>query len=100
MRLDVNGVGLEVDDQRPDSDTRTPVLLVHGWPDTHAMWRDQIAALNGAGYRTIAPDLRGFGASDKPDGDTLTCTASGVCPCVAESFSQVPPGGLVTVVET
>ena len=68
MRLDVNGVGLEVDDQHSGSDAGTPVLLVHGWPDTHAMWRDQIAALNAAGYRTIAPDLRGFGASDKPDG--------------------------------
>jgi pimeloyl-ACP methyl ester carboxylesterase/2-polyprenyl-6-methoxyphenol hydroxylase-like FAD-dependent oxidoreductase len=43
-----------------------PVLLLHGWPDTHALWRHQVPALNAAGYRTIAPDLRGFGASDKP----------------------------------
>ena len=44
------------------------MLLVHGWPDTHALWDHQVAALSAAGYRTIAPDLRGFGASDKPEG--------------------------------
>jgi pimeloyl-ACP methyl ester carboxylesterase len=43
-----------------------PVLLLHGWPDSHELWRHQVEALTNAGYRTIAPDLRGFGASDKP----------------------------------
>jgi pimeloyl-ACP methyl ester carboxylesterase/2-polyprenyl-6-methoxyphenol hydroxylase-like FAD-dependent oxidoreductase len=43
------------------------VLLLHGWPDDHRLWRHQVAALTTAGYRTITPDLRGFGASDKPD---------------------------------
>jgi pimeloyl-ACP methyl ester carboxylesterase len=58
------GVGIEVFVDGPD-DGR-PVLLMHGWPDTHRLWRHQVAALTAAGYRTIAPDLRGFGASDKP----------------------------------
>jgi pimeloyl-ACP methyl ester carboxylesterase len=58
------GVGIEVSVEGPD-DGR-PVLLMHGWPDTHRLWRHQVAALSAAGYRTIAPDLRGFGASDKP----------------------------------
>ncbi|REE95614.1 alpha/beta fold hydrolase [Thermomonospora umbrina] len=44
------------------------VLLLHGWPDTHELWAPQVAALNAAGYRTIAPDLRGFGLSPKPEG--------------------------------
>jgi len=39
---------------------------MHGWPDDHTLWRHQVAALSEAGFRTIAPDLRGFGASDKP----------------------------------
>lgn len=43
-----------------------PVLLLHGWPDLALGWAPQIAALSGAGYRVIAPDLRGFGASDAP----------------------------------
>ena len=64
MRIDVNGVGLEVSDEG----SGPAVVLLHGWPDSHAMWRHQVAALTAAGYRTIAPDLRGFGASDRPDG--------------------------------
>ncbi|MDQ3985739.1 MAG: alpha/beta fold hydrolase [Actinomycetota bacterium] len=45
-----------------------PVLLLHGFPDTSRMWRNQIPALTEAGYRVIAPDLRGFGESDRPSG--------------------------------
>lgn len=59
------GVGIEVYVDGP-ADGR-PVLLMHGWPDSHTLWRHQVAALTAAGFRTIAPDLRGFGASDKPD---------------------------------
>jgi len=41
-------------------------LLLHGFPDSSALWRNQIPALVNAGLRVVAPDLRGFGASDKP----------------------------------
>jgi len=44
----------------------TPVLLLHGFPDSSWLWRNQIPALVEAGFRTVAPDLRGFGKSDKP----------------------------------
>lgn len=44
-----------------------PVLLLHGFPDTHAIWRRQIPALAAAGFRVIAPDLRGYGKTDMPD---------------------------------
>jgi len=43
-----------------------PVLLLHGFPDTQAIWRHQIPALAGAGMRVIAPDLRGYGRTDAP----------------------------------
>ena len=46
----------------------TPVLLIHGFPDSHRLWRHQVGPLNDAGYRTIAPDLRGLGESPKPEG--------------------------------
>jgi len=46
--------------------TGYPVLLLHGFPDSARLWRHQIPALRDAGYRVIAPDLRGFGESDKP----------------------------------
>ena len=41
------------------------VLLLHGFPQTHAMW-GYIAPLLAQGYRVICPDLRGYGASHKP----------------------------------
>ncbi|QYF94755.1 alpha/beta fold hydrolase [Massilia sp. PAMC28688] len=45
-----------------------PIVLLHGFPDTHTSWRKQVAALVNAGYRVIMPDLRGYGASDAPPG--------------------------------
>ena len=45
-----------------------PVLLVHGFPDSGRVWRHQVGALAAAGHRVIVPDLRGFGASDRPEG--------------------------------
>ncbi len=46
----------------------TPVLLLHGWPDSAALWRNQVPALTAAGYQVITPDLRGFGRSARPEG--------------------------------
>ena len=43
------------------------VLLLHGFPDRWQLWRHQIPVLVDAGFRVIAPDLRGFGESDRPD---------------------------------
>ncbi|WP_163553402.1 alpha/beta fold hydrolase [Candidatus Frankia alpina] len=40
-----------------------PVLLLHGWPDAARGWRGVQAGLNGQGWRTIVPDLRGSGAT-------------------------------------
>lgn len=41
-------------------------MLLHGFPDSSALWRNQVPALSGAGMRVMAPDLRGFGQSDRP----------------------------------
>jgi len=43
------------------------VVLVHGWPESWYSWRHQIPALAAAGYRVAAPDVRGYGGSDKPN---------------------------------
>ena len=45
-----------------------PVLLLHGFPEFWFAWRKVMGRLAAAGYRVIAPDQRGYNASDKPDG--------------------------------
>ncbi len=42
------------------------VLLLHGFPEFWWSWRHQLPALAAGGYRVVAPDLRGYGGSDKP----------------------------------
>lgn len=44
-----------------------PVILAHGFPELAYSWRFQIPALSKAGYRVIAPNQRGYGATDKPE---------------------------------
>jgi len=43
------------------------VLLLHGFPELWYSWRHQLVALAAAGYRAVAPDLRGFGESEVPE---------------------------------
>lgn len=64
---------LHVDDT---GGTGRPVVLIHGWPLSGEAFKNQIPALQAAGYRVITYDRRGFGRSDKPmtgyTYDTLT----------------------------
>jgi pimeloyl-ACP methyl ester carboxylesterase len=62
-RVAGDGVTLAVQDEGEGR----PVLLLHGFPDSSYLWRHQVPALVEAGMRVIAPDLRGFGESDKPE---------------------------------
>ncbi|MEU0401353.1 alpha/beta fold hydrolase [Streptomyces sp. NPDC006197] len=64
MRVELSDVTLDVE----VSGEGPAVLLVHGFPDSHHLWRHQVAALTAAGFRCVAPTLRGFGASDRPEG--------------------------------
>jgi pimeloyl-ACP methyl ester carboxylesterase len=43
------------------------VVLCHGFPESWYSWRHQLAALSAAGFRAVAPDMRGYGRSDRPD---------------------------------
>lgn len=43
------------------------VILAHGWPELGLSWRHQAPALAAAGWRVAVPDMRGYGASDKPE---------------------------------
>ena len=46
---------------------KPPLVLCHGWPEIAFSWRYQIKALSEAGLRVIAPDQRGYGATDRPE---------------------------------
>lgn len=49
-----------------DQGAGQPIVLIHCWPLSHQVWRQQTAALTAAGFRCIAYDRRGFGDSGKP----------------------------------
>ncbi|HUN52653.1 MAG TPA: alpha/beta hydrolase [Candidatus Sulfotelmatobacter sp.] len=48
------------------------VLLCHGFPESWYSWRHQLAALAAAGYRAVAPDMRGYGRTERPADDQYT----------------------------
>jgi pimeloyl-ACP methyl ester carboxylesterase len=61
--IDASGVSLYTEEHG----TGTPVLLLHGFPDSGRLWRHQVPVLAEHGFRVIVPDLRGFGRSGRPD---------------------------------
>jgi haloalkane dehalogenase len=64
------GRWLDVDGRRMhyvDRGEGRPVLLLHGEPTSSYLWRNVIPPIVAAGYRAVAPDLIGFGRSDKPE---------------------------------
>ena len=62
-----NGISLHVTEQGEGP----AVLFCHGFPDTSYTWRRQMKAISEAGYRAIAPDMRGYGRSSAPADVTL-----------------------------
>ncbi len=61
--VDANGIRLNF----LEAGEGPAVLLCHGFPETAYAWRHQVAALAAAGFRAIAPDMRGYGKSSRPD---------------------------------
>lgn len=62
-RIASNGIHLNIAEQGDGP----LVLLLHGFPESWYSWRHQFAPLANAGYHVVAPDMRGYGNSDKPD---------------------------------
>ncbi len=60
--VEANGLRFHVRDEG----SGTPVILLHGFPDTGDLWRHQLPALVGGGFRAIVPDMRGRGRSSRP----------------------------------
>ena len=60
--VEANGIRIHVAEQGMGP----LVLLCHGFPESWYSWRHQLAALAEAGFRAVAPDMRGYGHSDSP----------------------------------
>lgn len=60
--LQVNGLRMRVTVQG----SGPLVVFCHGWPELAFSWRHQMAALAAAGWRAVAPDMRGYGGTDAP----------------------------------
>src|SRR5689334_10120935 len=60
--VDVNGITLSF----LEAGEGPAILLCHGFPETSHSWHQQIPVLAAAGYRVVAPDLRGYGESSCP----------------------------------
>ncbi len=61
--LETNGIRMHIAEQGAGP----VVLLCHGFPESWYSWRHQLEALAAAGFHAVAPDMRGFGQTDRPD---------------------------------
>src|SRR5579885_3205413 len=62
--VEISGVRIHYVDEGPEG--AAPVLMLHGEPSWSYLYRKMIPIITAASYRVIAPDLVGFGRSDKP----------------------------------
>ncbi|MEV4637903.1 alpha/beta hydrolase [Actinoplanes sp. NPDC049548] len=69
------------------------VLLLHGFPEFWWAWHDMLPRIADAGFRAVAIDLRGYGASDKPprgyDGYTMAADVTGLIRALGERSAMI-----------
>lgn len=61
--VETNGIRMHIAEQG----SGPLVLLCHGFPESWYSWRHQLPVLAAAGYRAVAPDMRGYGQTDRPE---------------------------------
>ena len=70
----LNGIRIRYAEAQPtptatnnfDAEKAPLVFFVHGWPESWYSWRHQLRALSAAGFRCVAPDMRGYGGTSSP----------------------------------
>ena len=71
------------------------VLFAHGWPESWYSWRHQLIALSEAGFHVVAPDMRGYGETDAPEGvdqydiKQLSSDMSGILDALGEETATI-----------
>jgi pimeloyl-ACP methyl ester carboxylesterase len=88
-----NGITIGFEDRGTGRDT---LLLIHGHPFNRSMWSPQLSAVADAGWRVIAPDLRGYGESTVAPGITLLETFAADLAALLDTLgiNSVVVGGL------
>ncbi len=80
-----------------EAGTGPMVLFLHGFPEFWWAWHHQVGLLAEAGFRAVAVDLRGYGASDKPprgyDGYTMAADVAGLIRALGERSAVLVGGG-------
>jgi pimeloyl-ACP methyl ester carboxylesterase len=89
-RVATNGITLNV----AEAGEGPLVLLLHGFPESWYSWRHQFAPLAAVGYHVVAPDMRGYGKSDKPAEITDYCQSE----VVADIIGLIPALGYETAI--
>ncbi|HEX8631675.1 MAG TPA: alpha/beta hydrolase [Catenuloplanes sp.] len=91
--VDANGSRFHI----VEAGTGPLVLLLHGFPEFWWAWHDIIPAVADAGFRVVAVDLRGYGASDKPprgyDGYTMAADVAGLIRALGERSAMIVGSG-------
>src|SRR5689334_11017499 len=81
-----------------EAGTGPMVLFLHGFPEFWWAWHELLPEVAGAGFRAVAVDLRGYGASDKPprgyDGYTLAADIAGLIRALGERSATLVGTGV------
>lgn len=64
--VETNGITMAVYEAGEKQDGKPPIIMCHGWPEIAYSWRHQLKAVSDAGYHVLAPDMRGYGKTDRP----------------------------------
>src|SRR6266511_5786382 len=89
--VETNGIRMHIAEQGAGP----LVVLCHGFPESWYSWRHQLPALAAAGFHAVAPDMRGFGKTDKPpavgdyDIQHLTADIVGIIDALGEKTAVV-----------
>lgn len=89
-RIKTNGIELNI----AEAGKGPLVLLLHGFPESWYSWRHQFAPIAAAGYHVVAPDMRGYGKSDKPAAIADYCQSE----VVADIIGLIPALGYETAI--
>jgi pimeloyl-ACP methyl ester carboxylesterase len=91
--VNANGIRFHV----VEAGTGPLILFIHGFPECWWAWRPQLVAAAEAGFRAVAIDMRGYGASDKPprgyDGYTMSGDVAGLIRALGERSAVVVGAG-------